>query len=35
VTKFDDLPHKSQEEIIRVLLSLSDLEYVNIEEDER
>jgi hypothetical protein len=34
VIKFDDLPQKSQEEIIQVLLSLSDLEVVIIEEDE-
>jgi hypothetical protein len=32
--KFTDLPQKNQEEIIQVLLSLSDLEVVNIEEDE-
>jgi hypothetical protein len=32
--KFTDLPQSSQEEIILVLLSLSDLEVVNIEEDE-
>lgn len=34
MTKFTDLPQKSQEEIIQVLLSLSDLEVVEIEEDE-
>jgi hypothetical protein len=33
--KFDDLPQKSQQEIIQVLMSLNDLEVVNIEEDER
>jgi hypothetical protein len=33
--KFDDLPHKSQQEIIQVLMSLDDLEVVNIEEDEK
>jgi hypothetical protein len=33
--KFDDLPQKTLEEIIKALLSLSDLEVVNIEEDER
>jgi hypothetical protein len=32
--KFDDLPQKSQEEIIQVLLSLSDLEVAEIEEGE-
>lgn len=31
--KFDDLPHKNQQEIIQVLMSLDDLEVVNIEED--
>jgi hypothetical protein len=35
VTKFTDLPQKSQEEIIQVLFSLNDLEVVNIEEDEK
>lgn len=33
--KFTDLPQKSQEEVIKVLMSLDDLEVVNIEEDER
>jgi hypothetical protein len=34
VIKFDTLPQKSQEEVIKVLMSLDDLEVVNIEEDE-
>jgi hypothetical protein len=34
VIKFDDLPQKSQEEIIQMLMSLDDLEVVNIEEGE-
>jgi hypothetical protein len=34
VIKFDDLPHKSQEEVIKVLMSLDDLEVVDIEEGE-
>jgi hypothetical protein len=32
--KFDNLPQKSQEEVIKVLMSLDDLEVVNIEEEE-
>jgi hypothetical protein len=33
--KFNDFPQKTQEEIIKVLLFLDDLEVVNIEEDEK
>jgi hypothetical protein len=35
MTTFTDLPQKSQEEVIQVLLSLNDLEVVDIEEDEK
>lgn len=33
--KFESLPQNNQEEIIKVILSLDDLEVVDIEEDER